>query len=405
MAKRKRDTIEVRSRLRMFFSLDIVGSTEFKQTKPGAASTEADSWVEPFLSFYQIAVQQMAAQWTTVRDDIAAVAPGDASGRFEFGHGPAFWKGVGDEVLFTKIVRSPLDAMAALHALLGLMEEQRRQFAAKPQWQRLNVKGTAWLAGFPINNAEVILPVKDGRPVAGALDDPVAENYRLLALRDRAPAATRALFHADYIGPSVDLGFRLREFADPRRLVISADLAWLICHAHRGCHESECARCAYLRMPEIGYEGRLALRGILGGEPYPLMWIESDPANPLNNAEDRLLRHLPGGARRRPLLPLWDFCNAFLNGDSPLRMRPYIPGCHVAGMGEMSDEHRRRLDAIRKLVNGPAEQLGSLARTDRESGPIPLAAQDFARGVLSDIESRPPGGRRRQRRTRRTVND
>ncbi|WIM09110.1 hypothetical protein [Enhydrobacter sp.] len=397
MAKGGRGTIAVQSRLRMFLSLDIVGSTEFKQAKRGAEPAEdADSWVEPFLSFYQIAVQQMAAQWAAVREAIAAVGRGDRDGRFELGDGPTFWKGVGDEVLFTKIVRSPVDAAAALHALLGLMREQRRQFAAKPQWQRLNVKGAAWLAGFPINNAEVILPAKDGRPAANALDDPVAENYRLVALRDSAPAKGTA-FHADYIGPSIDLGFRLRELADPRRLVVSADLAWLLCHAHRGCDARERAACAYLAMPEVGYEGRTRLRGILGGDPYPLMWVESDPANPLNNAEDRLLRRPPGKARAaRQAGALWAFCNAFLTGESPLHMRPYIPGCRVAGLGEMSPDHRLRLAAIQAVVNGRAEQFASLARSDREAGAIPPAAQAFARDILSGMIPGPRGRRRKR---------
>lgn len=395
VAKAKRGTIEVQSRLRMFLSLDIVGSTEFKQAKRGVETAEgADSWVEPFLSFYQIAVQQMAVQWAAVRESIAAVGRGDSSERFEFGDGPVFWKGIGDEVLFTKVVRSPIDAMAALQALVGLMTEHRRQFAAKPQWQRLNVKGAAWLAGFPVNNAEVILPAKDGRPAAGALDDPVAENYRLLARRDTTPA-TAGRFHADYIGPSVDLGFRLRELADPRRLVVSADLAWLLCHAQRSCRERELKACRHLRMPHVGYEGRQSLRGILAGEPYPLIWIESDPTNPLNNAEDRLLRRAPGKARaRQHLSSLWDFCNAFLTGDSPLSMRPYIPGCRVGGVGEMSDDHRRRLDAIRAFANGPAEQLVSLARSDRGTNPIPAAARAFARGVLREIDPKRPNPRR-----------
>lgn len=383
----------------MFLSLDLVGSTEFKQAQRGTDSPDkADSWVEPFLSFYQISVEQMAGQWTTVRDAITAVEPRNRSGRFVFGDGPEFWKGAGDEVLFTKIVRSPADAMAALHALLALIQEQRRQFAAKPQWHRLNVKGAAWLAGFPINNAEVIFPVKDGRPATGRLDDPVAENYRLLSLRDAASPNDSA-FHADYIGPSVDLGFRLREYADPRRLVVSADLVWLLCHARRACTEAELAKCTYLQMPHIGYEGRHNLRGIMGGEPYPLMWVESDTENPLNNAEDRLLhRELAEAPSKQHLAFLWTFCNVFLSEDSPLRTRPYIPGCPIKGVGDIPEDHIRRLESIKQLVNGPAEQLGSLARADRGSGAIPAASRNFAAGVLSGMEPQRPKKRRSRRR-------
>jgi hypothetical protein len=75
-------------------------------------------------------------------------------------------------------------------------------------------------------------------------------------------------------------------------------------------------------------------------------------------------------------------------------MRPYIPGCRVGGVGEMSDDHRRRLDAIRAFANGPAEQLVSLARSDRGTNPIPAAARAFARGVLREIDPKRPNPRR-----------
>jgi hypothetical protein len=295
-------------------------------------------------------------------------------------------------VLFSKVIKSPLDAMASIHALLEVMKEHRKQFSSKPQTRRLNVKGAAWLAGFPINNAEIILAARSQLDTAGYLDDPVAENYRLLDAHEVRDSAN--LYLADYIGPSVDLGFRLREHATPRRLIISADLAWLLCFGHREIAASEQGKSKYSKMPYIGYDGRHGLKGILGGEPYPLVWIESDIGNAIDKAEDRLLRRDhpdEAGPALHSVDPLWEFCEAFLTGQGPLRMCPYIPDYPSKRVGTITAEHQKRLQEIEEIVNGPATQLASIDQSDNGSGKIPKEASDFAYLVLNDSEG-PPGG-------------
>src|SRR6202012_3960210 len=103
--------------------------------------------------------------------------------------------------------------------------DHRARFLSKPITERLNVKGTAWLARFPINNLEIILG-RDSFSGHGSADE-IAENFSLRAqLHDKSdPAVLRA-----YIGASVDLGFRLRAFSTPRKTGVSADLVWMLCH-------------------------------------------------------------------------------------------------------------------------------------------------------------------------------
>lgn len=381
----------------MFLSLDIVGSTEFKQSARGSEYTGgADSWVAPFLSFYRVSVEHMAAEWNRVTAEVKSLEGTEGNPRFDFGEAPAFWKGAGDEVLFSKIVKSPFDAMTSIYALLEVMKEHRRQFGSKPQTKRLNVKGAAWLAGFPINNAEIRLAAQHPVETADYLDDPIAENYRLLELHGSGGHSSD-VYLADYIGPSIDLGFRIREHATPRKLVVSADLAWLLCFAHRENTIGELPQSRYLRMPHIGYEGRYGLKGILSGEPYPLIWVESDIGNAIDKAEDLLLgrKHPDGhGSDAAEERPLWDFCEAFLNSQGPLRMRPYIPGYPNTNVGIISPEHQKRLKDIETLVNGPGEQLESLDRTDSAGAGIPKEAKDFAKQaknlaylVVNDIEA------------------
>ncbi len=409
--------IAVRSSLRLFLSLDIVGSTEFKQASRGTARERlarleagsdvgkrsrdvADAWVEPFLSFYQISVDQMEAQWLRTRDEMRAIDPSNKSGRFAFGAPPQFWKGAGDEVLFSKEVISPLDAMATVHSFLAVMKEHRGRFARKEV--PLDVKGTAWLAGFPVNNAEAVLPSQNAAMPAGRLDDPVAENYRLLHLYRADQLAACQL---DYVGPSVDLGFRLREHATPRRLVLSADLVWLLCHTHDRCKVQERRKCRFLSIPHVGYDGRRGLKGILGGHPYPLMWIEADPDNLIDQAEDAVLRRALSGhtpARDR-IKDVSRFCGLFLNGRTPLQSRPYIEGCSDPEVSAIPAEHRASLQHIESHVNDEVARSSSIGLPEGGSGAIPRAAEAFAMEIATQIASRgkSPASKRRRTEPRR----
>lgn len=402
MATETPSKIVVRSSLRLFLSLDIVGSTEFKQASRSADSHPAAmtiAWLEPFLSFYQLSVEQMDAHWMRVCGEMSAVDPRNRSDRFHFGERPGFWKGAGDEVLFSKAVRSPLDAIAAIHAFLQVMREHRARFGGKGL--PLDVKGTAWLAGFPVNNAEAVLPVASAEPAAERLDEPIAENYRLLDLHH----AGKINVPLDYIGPSIDLGFRLRDHATPRRLVISADLAWLLCHAHMSSPDKEHGRCPLLAVPHIGYDGRHPLKGILRGQPYPLMWIEADAENDVDRAEDALLRRSLSGATPSSarVKELSDFCALFLSGLTPLQTRPYIKDCADPEISAVSSDHANKLASIEQHVNGARERLETLRISDDLSGEIQPQTTAFASELARTIEARdtPRTASRPARRTKK----
>jgi hypothetical protein len=377
--------IIVHSSLRLFLSLDIVGSTEFKQTSRSADTRPAMTigWLEPFLSFYQLSVEQMEAQWARAREEMQAIDPPNKSDRFHFGERPAFWKGAGDEVLFSKAILSPLDALATIQTFLRVIREHRTRFGSKGL--PLDVKGTAWLAGFPVNNAEAVLPGQSSESPSGRLDDPVAENYRLLELH-RAGKIDAPL---DYIGPSIDLGFRLREHATPRRLILSADLAWLLCHAHASFTDKERNKCALLGIPHVGYDGRHGLKGILGGQPYPLMWIEADPDNDIDVAEDALLRRsLSGISPSDRGKEVSHFYDLFLNGRTPLQTKPYIKSCADPEIFAVPADHESKLQSIEEHVNGPREQLEDVERrNDTASGGIPPETENFASRLVRTVEA------------------
>lgn len=374
--------IKIPSKLRLFLSLDIVGSTEFKHPRGAKAPSDDDSWVDPFLTFYRLSVGQMAAQWEYVVRELKAAS--NESKLFQFDdHPPEFWKGAGDEVLFTKLVNSPLDAVAAVHSLILVMADIREQFAKNEQTKVLDVKGTAWLAGFPLNNTEIVLGTQNGSEV----DDRLAENYRLLAQLDEKPEQ-RVNYKIDYIGPSIDLGFRLCQRATPRRMIVSADLAWLICHIYRHIGDADADKCPLLKKPKIGFDGRVALKGLLGGEAYPLFWIEAVAGSRMDDAEDKLLKrsaHFEHG-------DVTVFCKEFLDQSGPLRTMPYIEDYTASELGKLTPDRRERLKALEERVNktvtGIKEEKEVIAGTrgDATEGAAEMTSQTeaFAR-LIADV--------------------
>lgn len=123
-----------------------------------------------------------------------------------------------------------------LHALKLAMSEYESSLAAKGH--NLGLKATAWLAGFPVINSEVWL----AQP--GEEDD----------------------FVRDFLGPSIDLGFRLTRFADGRRIPVSVDLAYLL--AKSANHVSEELK------PTILFGSSESLKGVMDGKKYPVLWVD-----------------------------------------------------------------------------------------------------------------------------------
>lgn len=374
--------IPIVSSLRLFLSIDIVGSTRFKQRPPHMEhDSVTDWWVAPFLSFYRQSVDGVAEVWKRKTSAAAKLRPA-----LPLGSAPEYWKGAGDEVLFTKVVRSPQDAVLAIGTMIEVMERHRVQFRKAPHTERLNVKGTAWLAGFPINNVAIPIEHQPSEAIE-EIDDPVTRNFRLLA-----NGATSSAAAYDFIGPSIDLGFRLREKSTPRRLMVSADLAWLLACAEELVSKAHRAECQDLALPGWGYGGQQSLRGIMDEDPYPIIWLRSEDDSLLDVAEQRLRRE----SHRIRTDAVKGFCALFLNGESAIQTRPYISDCDIESLRTMSAAHQERLRALARYVNGSTIQVSTVAATDSRTGEIPDAARNFGRKAVDALARKPapPRGKR-----------
>ena len=202
--------------LRLFLSVDMVGSTQFKAKFSGSAS---DGWLDTFHTFFTHFPLMLAGQLGFEFLDKKETPAVDV------------WKMMGDEVIFMAEPSSAEELASILRTLLRTMKLYEQQHYAKLP---LRLKGTAWLAEFGEHNIELDIPE--------------------LSSSDGAP-------HVDFIGPDLDLGFRLSKFARPASLVLSLDLVEAMLGAEN------------LSSVALHLVGSEELKGVLFGRPYPIIWM------------------------------------------------------------------------------------------------------------------------------------
>lgn len=253
--------------LRLFLSVDIVGSTAFKHRssqRDGKGPRAVQPWLEVFQGFFKDVPYLLRGRY-----------PAQAEG--EPGS-PVLWKTLGDEIVFETPLERRADAEIHLRRFREMILEYRETIQkADP---RLDVKGTAWLVGFPVCNSVMFL--SDGK-----------DEWK------------------DYIGPSMDIGFRLKDFASPGRIAVSVELAYLIASVP----ESE-----LIVFPiELHLADAHPLKGVIEDKPYPAFWIDctSGSGDELAKLEKPL----------RIAVDLDDvlaFCKAFIEKHTPPLFLPFI---------------------------------------------------------------------------------
>lgn len=169
------------------------------------------------------------------------------------------WKYIGDEIILYSELKCAFEPLILLHALKDTLaylnaEAKQKRIENVPY---LQYKGTAWVGGFPVTNAEVIIHKKD---LSTQKEQTVDSNS------DPNMACDDAIY--DLIGPSIDLGFRLSKHATKSRIIISASLAFLI--------HSVSTLVRGLKALDIYSGGFVELKGVKDGR-HPLFWILSFP--------------------------------------------------------------------------------------------------------------------------------
>ncbi|MBB5400292.1 hypothetical protein [Paraburkholderia youngii] len=320
--------------LRLFFSADIVGSTAFKQ-KPQVAKKGGEQdgrfplWFNTVLAFYHQAEQAFSHNWVSFERSCA----GDNSVLHWFGPPPELWKTVGDEVLFTKQIEHPAQATVCCHAWIRTLDDLRQQLKERG----LDVKSSAWLADFPLRNQEVVLRGTLDSQTLERADDEYPFNNQLSLEAYYADKTGNVI--RDYIGPSIDTGFRLGGLASDRKFVVSLELAHVL-SVEQAKSDKNTRLYSFgalsLRKFDFRYEGRVPLKGVLGGGPYPVIWIDLDPENEVHQAEDEVLgTPKPSAAQMRQLT------GSFIAAHDNYLCSPYFfrDGEKIDGYEEIDEAH------------------------------------------------------------------
>ncbi len=133
------------------------------------------------------------------------------------------------------------------------------------------------------------------------------------------------------------------------------------------------------------YEGRHSLKGVLGGVPYPIIWVDLAPEDPVFRAEDNVLRKpAPTAAEVLALT------KAFIDSQSFLSP-PYIEGCVFSEYSSLSAtdsalllDRYESINTVRESLviekdveaaQGPNEPTGSVSVIQLDFGQVVTPAE------------------------------
>lgn len=344
----------LKPRLRLFMSADIVGSTAFKQR----SDLGANAWFSMVRSFYSDSQRFFEESWAH-----ALQAHRDSGSPLPLTtDAPELWKTIGDEVLFTKEITHAHETLICLSVWLEVLRRVREMLK---KTNSLELKASAWLADFPIRNREIFLRVRNPQPTS-SVEKTAAEVAPKQVVTTNGPIEDDSdwkndqLFNAfkrddasisrDFIGQAIDTGFRVSTLASVRKLALSVELAHML--------SMTCAQIAKdkLNIPMLSstgfrfyFDGRQALKGVMGGTPYPAIWLDAEPERAIHAAEDTLM------ARPEPLAEhIHGFTSAMI-GEFPDRFCTMLEFLGTRPLGY--DAHEAKVEAAIKEMEGRFKQL------------------------------------------------
>ncbi len=230
-------------RVRLFLSVDLSGSTAFKNSSAGkeVADGAAPKWVGVFRKFYNEFPVMLQADFHKNRSQLV----GDDEC-------PKLWKAVGDELVFCGLVSNRMSVANAVNSFISTLHNYRKILGQ--QDVPLNVKGAGWIAAFPEPNRAIQMRRNtNGREM-------------LSASEGLEQAADKNPFDYDFLGKAIDTGFRVAGMAQPDRMVLSVQLGQLLSSYGEG--EANFGHSIRMDKP-------VSLKGVNGGSPYPVLYIDT----------------------------------------------------------------------------------------------------------------------------------
>lgn len=156
---------------------------------------------------------------------------------------PVFpWKVLGDELIYSLYINNDEELHNNLLAFYKTLRRYDKELCKK---NSIRLKGSAWIASFPIRNKIINIPSP------------------LLYYKNNEGNEIKYPYpKEDYLGPEMDIGFRIGKCVISGFIVISIELAYLL-----GSMNSN----DQFRIVNVGWE---QLKGVWGGRHYPIYWLE-----------------------------------------------------------------------------------------------------------------------------------
>lgn len=175
-----------------FFSIDIAASTPLKVERP-------DNWSEPITLFLQLAPRLMASEWPGGRAAFARRLRRMPAAPWLVDEmpAPAKWKQFGDEVVFVQDLENgnATEFLYSVRTFIQVLRAVRRELKRSYGLRPVSPKGTVWLA----NKA-----------------------------RNIAPDSVATFNQKEYLGPGIDIGFRLKSYPEDKKIALSIEAAYLL---------------------------------------------------------------------------------------------------------------------------------------------------------------------------------
>lgn len=212
----------------VFFSFDLVGSTKFKVDHPF-------KWPYVTSQFYDLIHNELKKRIPQV----------------------CVWKYLGDEILLyasIHLFESDSELYRIPENVFSVQAEVSRSVQTLSDGKRLelDVKSTVWIAGA------LTMKPQDLHHDTETLNDSTYRNIRI-----QLPIGKQ--IHDDFLGPDMDAGFRVAKHAYQNKVVLSANLAYLLTRMKKPRR----LKSIDSRMQIVALD---RLKGVWDGKYYPIIW-------------------------------------------------------------------------------------------------------------------------------------
>ena len=254
-----------KSEIKLFLSVDIYGSTKLKNShnylnikKKCSEQAEVTNKFEPKEGFisaedvFKCNCNSIYYQdWSKIITDMFE----DFNSYFcnSLGQEEIYpWKFCGDELIYCIDVNNRKDVYRYVLAFYKTLRVYDKK-CTKANLIRL--KGSAWTAGFPVRNR--------------IIETPIPKTYKkinYLKPINKKNSKEYIYPHVDYVGPEMDIGFRIGKFTTPGLIVISLELAYILSD-----DKTEIIPGERFSVINVGWE---VLKGVWNEKKYPIFWLK-----------------------------------------------------------------------------------------------------------------------------------